>query len=382
MSTPQLSTILDQIGALAAAPESRATTLPPSAYASQALLERERTHIFAREWICVGRDDEIADTGGYFTTEVNGAPVVVVRQKDTSIAAFLNVCAHRASILIEGAGCVRAITCPYHAWSYGIDGRLLNAPRMGDGFDPASIALRPVAVTLWNGFIFLSLADSPAPLQPRLAGLDSAIAAYGVGAMRSLRRETLVWRCNWKILVENGLEAYHLSATHPRTLAPVSPVSRVRMQPGPIDYFHYLAGLADGYAPPPADPAIATPQPYLTDHERRTAIVGGVFPGLVFSVASDWVWWIAMQPISASEVRIDHGLCGPFSIDPAAIDPTDPRFYFLDLAATFNEEDRLRTEAVQRGAASGYGQQAPLSPLETGTHRFARYLADRLSSAV
>jgi len=378
MSDAQLSKILDQIRTLAAAPEAQATTLPPSAYVSPALLERERTHLFARDWICVGRDDEIMSAGCYFTTAVNGAPIIVIRQKDASIAAFLNVCAHRASILVEGTGCVRAITCPYHAWSYGINGRLLNAPRMGDGFDPASVALQPVRLTLWNGFIFISLADSPSPLAPRLAGLDRAIAAYGVGDMRSLHRDTFVWRCNWKILVENGLEAYHLSATHPRTLAPVSPVSRVAMQPGPPDYFHYIAGLADGYAPPPADPATAIPQPHLTDHERRTAIVGGVFPGLVFSVASDWLWWIAMQPISPGEVRIDHGLCGPFALDPAAIDPSHPSLYFLGLAAAFNEEDRLRTESVQRGAESGYGRQSPLSPLETGTHRLAQYLADRL----
>jgi nitrite reductase/ring-hydroxylating ferredoxin subunit len=354
------------------------TTLPPAAYVDQALLDQETNALFRREWICVGRSDEVAQTGSYMACSVAGAPVLVTRQSGGNVAAFANVCAHRASVLVSGSGHAQMIRCPYHAWCYDLEGHLISAPRMGKGFDPAGRGLVRLSAAEWHGFLFVSLDPDADPPAGRLAELSKALEPYQPGLMRTMRRAQYRWRCNWKILVENGMEAYHLSATHPKTLAPIAPVSRVRAEDGPIDYFFYRSGMAAGTAVPPFDatlrPLIAQPDTALVDE----AIVAAVFPSLVLSIAADWIWWIAMQPDGVDHVLIEHGLSAPFDITPDEALPTHPSFYFLDLAEAFNEEDRLRTEAVQRGAESGFGRTAPLSPLEIGTQRFAKYLADRL----
>ncbi|HMO75268.1 MAG TPA: aromatic ring-hydroxylating dioxygenase subunit alpha [Sphingopyxis sp.] len=377
MTEPESPDALLAAIALAAA---EATTLPPAAYTDPALLALERSEIFAQDWVCVARSDELPEPGSQLGCKVNGVPVLVVRQPGGMLGAFANVCLHRASVLVDGACRARAIRCPYHAWSYDLDGRLINSPRMPDTFSTDGRQLARFSVCEWRGFLFVSLAPSPAPLAEKLGGLDKAVAPYRPEAMRTLRREQYRWRCNWKVLVENGLEAYHLHATHSRTLAPLAPAGLTIMEDGPLDYFHYRAGLAGGAETAPFDPMLKplVPQPDRTI--ARETVVGGVFPSLVFSISGDWIWWIAMQPDGVDHVIIEHGLSAPFDLSPEEIDPAHPGLYFLDLAEAFNEEDRLRTEAVQHGAESGLGRTAPLSPLEIGTQRFAGYLARTLSA--
>ncbi|RED13343.1 aromatic ring-hydroxylating oxygenase subunit alpha [Parasphingopyxis lamellibrachiae] len=381
MNTPKnVANLLQDISAVALASDDALFSMPPQVYCDEDLLTLERERIFRRDWVCVGRADEIRDPGDYFTSDLDSVPILVVRQKDGSILALVNVCAHRATIVATGTGCARAFVCPYHAWTYALDGTLLQAPRMGKDFDSAGVGMTQAQLTEWNGFLFVSLDPDARPLLPRIVSLDHAVADYRIDKMRTLHRETFIWNCNWKILVENGLEAYHINATHTDTLAQVAPVSKVRMVDGPADCFHYTSGLSDSFVPDKPDPKIAIANPDIDEARQREAVVGGIFPSFVFSVSGDWVWWISMQPISARSVRVDHGLCGLFDIDQDLIDRNHPNLYFLDLALAFNEEDRVRVEAVQRGAESGLARQSRLSPLEAATKRLAAYLTQSLEN--
>src|SRR5947209_14246162 len=151
-----------------------ARTLPQRYFVSPEIFAEEKEKIFSRQWVLVGHQSQIAEAGNYFTAEVSGESFIVVRDKHGTIHGFYNVCRHRGSRLIENRnGQCAAIQCPYHAWTYALDGRLLGAPHMDDvsGFDKAEYSLHPVNVALWEGFIFVNLADSPPPLEQWFAPL-------------------------------------------------------------------------------------------------------------------------------------------------------------------------------------------------------------------
>ena len=155
MSHVELKAVLDDLRRTAALDFSAARSAPPSVYHHPGFLALEADKIFKQEWICVGRTAEIPGTGDYLTYEIIDQPVFVIRQKDQSIAAFANVCAHRCAKLLSGKGCSSRISCPYHSWTYALDGQLIGAPYMEQtpGFDKADYQLAPVRSEIWEGFI-------------------------------------------------------------------------------------------------------------------------------------------------------------------------------------------------------------------------------------
>jgi choline monooxygenase len=370
--------LIAALAATASLPQDRAQSLPPGLYCNAEIAALERDRIFRNDWICIGRADQIPDVGDFLTTMVDTTPVLVVRQADGSIRAMANVCRHRLAQVAQGRGNCRGFICPYHGWSYALDGRLALAPRMSRDALPDDERLAPLACALWQGFLLVSLGAAPTPPDEALAALNKLVAPYHVGAMRTLRTGTEVWNTNWKILVENFLEAYHLPSTHPHTLTPFAPPSNVDMLKGHAA-FHVYAHVMSGEAPPPLDPALAVPNPDLTPEVMKTALVGGVFPTLLFSVTWDWLFWLSLQPDGVNRVKVSHGLAAPLRLSEREPLPADhPNLYFMPLVDEVNQEDRSRVEAVQRGAESGFGQQSRLHAHETTLHSFARYLIGRL----
>jgi phenylpropionate dioxygenase-like ring-hydroxylating dioxygenase large terminal subunit len=364
--------------AAARAPE-RAAFMPPEVYTSEALLAMERARIFRREWICVGRADEIPARGDYFTTEVDATPVILTRCEDGGIAALANVCRHHGSTVATGAGKTRLFTCPYHGWSYDLDGRLQAAPGIpaSADFNPAECRLPRLRHEVWQGFLYVNLDPEAAPLAPRLEGLAELIARYRVGDMRSVWREREIWNANWKVLTENFMEVYHVPVVHPTTLIPFAPIDGVELLPGADGYHFYRHRQGGDYAPQPLDPDIAIPNPDLTDHERSYAYIGGVFPSHVFSVAWDWIFWLSLQPKGPGQVKVDCGVGGPVRLPRNQ--PQYASFPYPALVREINAEDRIRVEGVQRGAESGFAVSGPLHRHEAPLYSLIRYLARRLS---
>ena len=146
-----------------------AWSMPKAYYTDPAVLGLERKHLFAREWICIGRVEEIAEPGDYMSFQLCDDPLIAVRGKDRVIRVLSNVCRHRGTVLMDGRGNRQRLVCPYHHWSYDLDGRLVGAPRMDAHatFDKASCRLPQFPSEEWHGFLFVSLAQDPQPLAPR-----------------------------------------------------------------------------------------------------------------------------------------------------------------------------------------------------------------------
>ena len=195
-----------------------AETIPYRWYADPDVLRRERELIFARTWQYAGRAEQVAAPGSYLATDAGGVPVLVTRDGEGVLRAFVNVCRHRGAVLVDGCGERATIQCHYHAWTYALDGTLRSAPRAEReaGFEPAALSLLPASVGTWGPFLFVNPDAGAPPLEEHLGGLPDLLA-------RDLDLDGLVYHsrvefgadANWKIVVENFLECYHCPVAHP-----------------------------------------------------------------------------------------------------------------------------------------------------------------------
>ncbi|HEY1633845.1 MAG TPA: aromatic ring-hydroxylating dioxygenase subunit alpha [Acidimicrobiales bacterium] len=192
-------------------------------YRSEAALELERRQLFSRSWALVGIADEIEAPGSYLTVSLGEIPLVVVRGADGLLRAFHNVCRHRGVVLLTGSGCLgRFVTCPYHQWSYGLDGTLKRVPQLDEqfpGLDTARWGLRPAAAAEWHGMVFANPDPDAAALDNALGELGRRLDGYLSGPLVEVGRAEYVAACNWKFLVENHVDVYHLWYLHNRSLA-------------------------------------------------------------------------------------------------------------------------------------------------------------------
>jgi choline monooxygenase len=194
-------------------------TLPFDWYSDPAVARLERERIFRRSWQYAGRADQVAGPGSFFTCEAGDVPIVVLRDRDGGLRAFVNVCRHRGSLVCEGEGRRETLQCPYHAWTYDLDGSLRAAPRSDrePGFDKTELGLVPVSVAAWGPFVFVNPDAEAAPLAEILGELPDLLAGAGLdlGSLRFLRRSRSQYEANWKVCCENFLECYHCQVAHP-----------------------------------------------------------------------------------------------------------------------------------------------------------------------
>ncbi len=202
------------------------STLPGRYYYDPAIYQREQERIFSQMWVCMGRADALANVGAYQLASIGRESVIVVRNRDGALHAFLNVCRHRgARLCTEVAGRLKgSIQCRYHAWTYGLDGRLIGAPNVLNDveFDRMQFGLVPVALEVWEGFFWLNLADDPAPLGAQINGTIierfgsyAPFARYDVGQLKVSKTITYDVQANWKLVLENFMECYHCGSMHP-----------------------------------------------------------------------------------------------------------------------------------------------------------------------
>jgi carnitine monooxygenase subunit len=194
-------------------------TLPWDWYSDPTILRLEEERIFGRFWQYAGHTGQVTEPGSYLATRAGHIPVVLVRDREGVLRAFVNICRHRGTVLVEGEGRRDSLQCPYHAWTYGLDGRLRVAPRADreSGFDRDSIRLAPVQVDCWGPFVFINTDVGAAPLHEYLGDLPQLIANGGVDvdALVFRNRVEVEYAANWKVCSENYLECYHCSVAHP-----------------------------------------------------------------------------------------------------------------------------------------------------------------------
>lgn len=360
-----------------AVPFEEARAMPPSVYTSEAFLAAELERVFARDWICVGRASALAEPGDYVTHEIAGRSIVVLRDREGSLRAMSNVCLHRMSTLLEGRGRARTIVCPYHAWTYDLDGSLRGAPAMerNAGFCKADYRLPAVRCEEWLGWVFVSLDPAAEPVAARLADLAEMVGDYGMEAYVETFYETHLWDTNWKVLAENFMESYHLPVCHAATVGGLSRLEDMVCPPG-HDAFNHHTILKEGLPIAEAHPS----NDRMAGERRRTTYLLAVYPALMITLTPGYFWYLTLHPHGPGQVRIGFGggLAPEFVEDPDA----EAHFAALkELLDRVNAEDRGCTEKVYRGVLSGLSAAGHLSHLERPNYDFARYLADRLRPA-
>jgi choline monooxygenase len=194
-----------------------AWTLSANHYTDPAVLAQEKERVFGRTWQVVGHVRQLANPGDYFTTELVGEPLLIVRDTLGELRAFYNVCRHRAGPPAEGCGSRKVFRCGYHGWTYSLEGKLLNAPEMEgtDDFPLEDFGLARVRAEEWSGLVFVNLDPDAAPLMNTLGEMPQQAARFGFEHMRFFQRRDYVMECNWKTYIDNFLEGYHLPSVHP-----------------------------------------------------------------------------------------------------------------------------------------------------------------------
>ena len=222
-ASTHLQDLRAELAQTAAAPDDAPRSLPGRFYTDQTLFEHECKGVLQDGWHCVGRADALPNTGDFQAITLLNEPIIITRSGD-QIRALSNVCRHRGMPLVEGTGNVERFVCRYHAWTYGTDGALLRAPRMKNaGFDLKTCRLGEFPCLERFGFVYVSLSNTPSDLDTQVEGLDDLIGVYEPQKYRLAHAASEVWRTNWKSLVENFMEGYHLSVVHPQTLHGYTP---------------------------------------------------------------------------------------------------------------------------------------------------------------
>ena len=368
---PSVRELIDNVSA----PFDRAHAMPPSVYTSPQFLEREIKDVFAKEWVCVGRADALPKPGDYVTYEVAGQPVFVIRGSDGKLSAMSNVCLHRMSTLLEGRGNTRLIVCPYHAWTYNIDGSLRGAPAMegNKDFKRDCYQLPAIRCEEWLGWVMVTLNPDASPVAAQLAEARGLIEDFGMESYVETFREHHIWDTNWKILAENFMESYHLPRCHAGTIGGLSKLEEMVCPPG-RPAFNYHTILKDDTL------AIALAHPSntrMTGERRRTTFLLAVYPSLLITLTPGYFWYLSLHPHGVGQVRILFG----GGMSPDYVNSPDAQASFTQLKTLLdkvNVEDRGCTERVYRGARADKAKPGHLSHLERPNFDFAQYLASQV----
>ncbi|MCB1491476.1 MAG: Rieske 2Fe-2S domain-containing protein [Rhodobiaceae bacterium] len=375
---PVADDLLEELAAIATAPMERARAMPAAVYTDDAIHALEQAKIFARSWICLGRADAMAEPGSYLTFTIGDQPVMAMRQKDGSVKAFANVCRHRMMVMLSGAGSCKRIVCPYHAWTYDIDGRLIGAPQMQktDGFDKAAHALPELRAEVWKGWVYVSLNHDIAPVAEILADLEPMVDRYRMEHYVEVVTQDHVWDTNWKLLTENFMESYHLPIAHRETVGAWFPVDETQFPDDCHDSFTYETFTKNA----DATYGLAHKDNTVLEGEwRRTTVMPTVFPTHMYVLAPDHLWYLTLMPKGTGQVHVRFGAAlAPEVL--AGLD--DPETFLRDTIGFFdkvNDEDRFVVEGIYKGARAPLSTGGPLSWMEREIHDFIRYLARTLA---
>lgn len=356
-----------------------AVTLPAVVYTDEEFLAFERQHVFATNWLCVGRASRIPTVGDYFTTTVNNEPIIVTRAKDNTIRAFSSVCQHRGMTVAEGEGNCTKFTCLYHLWSYDLTGRLLGAPAMERtaGFDKKEYPLPALNVEVWRGFVFVHFDHDATPLAPSLAGYAPYLDHYDLDDVVCPGTFTLTdlpW--NWKVMFENFNDGYHANKLH-HTIQEFCPSELaafpVDWQPGSNVMFRTngYTHMDGGFNA--TTKALMPIFPRLTDEERSRSTFALLPPTLCLGTAPDQAFFFIVRPKTASTIDVEIG----YLFHPSALE--HPMFdHLLTMSdagvQVFVQQDQDATTKVQRGLTSRFAARGRYSWQEESHVQFNQWL--------
>jgi phenylpropionate dioxygenase-like ring-hydroxylating dioxygenase large terminal subunit len=357
-------------------PFGQSRMLPRAAYTSQHVFTFEQERFFAGSWTCVGREDDLEGTGAQRAVRVGGAGVLLVRGADGRARAFANTCRHRGHELL-GVGeqtTRRTILCPYHAWTYDLDGAVRGAPGFRDhgDFDPAEHGLVELPLESWHGFLFVNGSGDAPPFAEHVGALDDLVAPYRPERLVPLVSHAYDLACNWKVVLENYHECYHCPLIHPELCQVSPPASGDNFEldgawvGGTMDLKDHAVTMSlDGHSD-------GVPIPGLDAERLRTVAYLGLFPNLLLSLHPDYLMTHLVEPLGPDSC---HVICTWYFPPEATARPGFDPSYAVDFWDRTNRQDWAACESVQRGMASPHFRPGPLAPAEDAVYHVVTMIA-------
>ena len=350
---------------------------PGAVYSSPEILCREIDEYFMRDWLYVGRVEELANPGDYMALRLVGEPVVLSRDRDGELHASYNMCAHRGVEVAYGSGNAKAFSCPYHGWVYRLDGQLSGAAYMADseGFDPANCGLTPIRIDVWRGNIFINFDPQAGPLADAVAGLEAEFSFLGWEKCRLGNRIEIDLACNWKFIHENLMDFYHVGVLHANSFG-----KGFKFEPDNVD-IKPDSGLSifyDAGPPTPGAEPLLGKMPWLQDRPHSFACTSYSTPNLTFFGRIDCIRPMVAWPIDEANTKVIVYQLFPEEFFERP-DFDDLMQIYRDYQILVLEEDRLMIESMQLAMNSNAYRPGRMSTLEKGIHNFLNGYLDRVA---
>ena len=365
-----------------------AETLQPICYTDKTFFDFETEAVFNHEWLCVGLASWVKEPGSYFTTSHVGEPLIIVRTHTGELKCLSAVCQHRAMFVAEGFGKARNFLCPYHHWSYGLDGQLLGAPAMDRtcDFNIKDVRLPEIRLEVWLGFVFINFDRAAAPLGPRLAAITELLSRHDIANAEGPTRAEVSqapwvqkYPWNWKVQFENSNDGYHANRLHHGPIHDVCPSSLAsfpELPPDSAGYVRFNGLLAKDAGFNATGRAVLPIFPNLTDEDRQRFIFVNIPPTFFMFVRVDYISYTLFRADAPEETTAERG----WLVAPGAT--REPLFRErLDMtiagSAAIGQQDRHVDALVQQGLRSRFATRGRYSWQEGSQSLLNRWLVPR-----
>jgi choline monooxygenase len=358
-------------------PLHQASPLPGWCYTSPDWYQRELDTMFRKDWLCVGRAEQIPNVGDYFSIEVIGQPLIVVRDETKQVRVQSALCRHRGAIITESAGKCRAFVCPYHSWTYSLSGKLMstpgNPPPMAGAecFKKEGHTLSQIRSELWGGFIFITFNEKAEPLKQWLGDLPQFLEGYDLESMTWTNRDTYEVDCNWKVWLENAFENYHVPTIHKQHYDPQNPQNwQFERTQGPWEAMSSKRSIV-AYAGLP-------PIPGLDPAKESTLYHIWIQPSLQVILTSSYMKFRQYLPLGPDKLRLYENWTFPrATVEMPDFNTIVGPDYYEKYSQVVREDIGINPN-IQKAMASGAYRPGRLSLEEFVVHRIAQRVLDRV----
>jgi phenylpropionate dioxygenase-like ring-hydroxylating dioxygenase large terminal subunit len=348
-------------------------SLPAWTYSDPEFFELEKERVFAPSWQVVCHANDIPSPGDWHTLEYLGESVIVIRGKDMALRAFTNVCRHRGSRVVDGAsGCAKKLVCPYHAWTYDLDGTLVGVPDSASypGLDKGRHGLAPVSMEVWRGFVFVRLKDEGPPVAAMMAPYEAMIEPYRFGELQAIGRVTLRPRSvNWKNVGDNYSDGLHIPVAHPGLTRLFGRSYGVEAEPHVDRMWGDLIERPSANWSERAYQNLLPPVPHLPEQAQRHWLYFKLWPNVAFDIYPDQVDFMQWLPVSPTECLIREI---SYALSDDRREMTAARYLNWRINRQVNAEDTELIARVQAGMASRSFSVGPLSDKEVCLRHFCQ----------
>ena len=355
--------------------------IPPVCYSNEEILEIEKDVLFKKQWICIGHVSFLKKAGDYITKEILDTPVIIIRDKSKKIRVFGNVCRHRSAKLLEGKGNTSGIICPFHSWSYNLEGRLKGAPNMDDAksFKKDEISLKEFHSEVRLGLCFVHFENNlEKNLDEQIDNFENIHSKWPMETLVSTRERTFNVNCNWKAFLEVFNEYYHLPYVHPETIGDVYQLPNFPDTTNGAFTSQFGRTSGNGALLENEQQFALPDMPGLSSDVLNSVRYTWIFPNLTFAIGNDALWIYEVHPLNSDSCKVFQTTCFPEStVKLSSFEKLSKQYYHRMDAAI--EEDIPALENQQAGLRNPYAEPGRFSPLlEANVVSFANWYSKKL----